>query len=738
MRRKLWAGLVMILMFVVILSACHGGRAAGPSSSSNTYGDLLAGSFNNLTNYPTPTDITYKTIDGITITESAYPGQVMIIANANATSSIITQLITSNGGTVVAQIPNAGLYCATIDPNTLNTFLSAMYQSSYIGDAFPNGVNDANVGSATVKSIPRNYSASSTTSSLFTTGLPVDSSLIQTIDSPKLTGCGTLTHEAAVAAVAGQCVSANINDITSASGYDPNVGISDLAMFGAITDLLHNAQTTSSSLPLIINISMGKQGADAGNIKVFNRFAMALLVVSQHYPNILKNALILFGGGNVSKDISNAFSMKNGVTKSIYFDSGVMDHLYVVASQKGTTDTDTIYGCPVTYASVGSPNVFSASNCNRKIPDQYCIFHGTSFGTPAIANLIARTFLASNKTIPLSTIAKALWNYQTNNNGTLPTALQLLSSSGWTGPVPTSCNLTCGTHQTTNNCVCFTSTTLNQTASGINALNVAYGIRDYSDISAGYIVGVGTSPANDEVSFYGYMDANASFNVVPINSSILLQSGVQGILVQGINFSGATVGSYEDSAFNTHGFILPNGGGSSTDGKSYDFPGTTGGTIIRSINNSGIIAGYYSDSKFLTHGFYDGKSYDFPGTTGGTIISSINNAGTIAGYYSDSGGASHGFTLQSGSTVPVSYDFPGTTGGTIISSINDSGIIAGYYEDSTGVSHGFYDGVSYDFPGTTGGTIIKGINNKDTFAGSYEIVTNNTVVTNAFITSVAR
>ena len=600
---------------------------------------------------------------------------------------------------MVAQIPNAGLYCATIDPNTLNTFLSAMYKSSFIGDAFPNEVIGVDVGSATVKSIPRNYSTSSTKSSLFTTGLPVDSSLIQTIDVAKLTGCGTLTHEAAVAAVAGQCVSTNINDIMNQDGSTSWFDIES-----AVVSLLHNAQIKTPNLPLIINISMGpiKNPSAFDLFCAWNRCAMILVGLSLHYPNILQNVLILFSGGNASIDISNAFSMKNGFTESIYFDSGVMDHLYVVASQKGTTDTDKIYGCPVDYASVGSPNVFSASNCNVKIPDQYCIFHGTSFGSPAIANLIARTFLASNKTIPLTTIAKALWNYQTNNNGTLPTALQLLSSSGWTGPVPTSCNLTCKvtptSTETTNNCACFTSTTLtlttlNKIASGFNTLNSAYGIRDYSDISAGYIVGTGTSSAKGEVvSFYGYMDANASFNVVPINSSIIIQPDVQDIFVQGINFSGTIVGDYYTSMGLSHGFILPTGGGSTTGGVNYDFPGASGGgdTWITGINNSGTIAGFYTNSWDLEHGFYDGKSYDFPGAAS-TFVQGINDSNTIAGYYYINGESSF---------------------------------------------HGFYDGLSYDFPGTTGGTIIYGLNNHNSFVGSYW--TTETATPAAFIATVAR
>lgn len=55
-------------------------------------------------------------------------------------SDTVTQLISNNGGTVIAQILNADLSLAIINPNMLNTFLSATYQSSVAVDAFSNGV----------------------------------------------------------------------------------------------------------------------------------------------------------------------------------------------------------------------------------------------------------------------------------------------------------------------------------------------------------------------------------------------------------------------------------------------------------------------------------------------------------------------------------------------------------------------------------------------------------------------
>jgi hypothetical protein len=86
--------------------------------------------------------------------------------------------------------------------------------------------------------------------------------------------------------------------------------------------------------------------------------------------------------------------------------------------------------CNIGYADIGPTNdmnVMSAPGCNVLIPGTGCFDNGTSFSTPAIANLIAKAFLAANRTINLSIIAKDVMKYQKNNQGRLPSITQLVS-----------------------------------------------------------------------------------------------------------------------------------------------------------------------------------------------------------------------------------------------------------------------------------------------------------------------
>ena len=202
-----WLGILSVSNNALSGSGTWNGSLSGVTCTgtwSGQIGDaLFDGSFNNLMTYPEPVSITYSTKDNITLTVNAFPGQVVILSDRNTSSETMTNLINSNGGTVVAQIPNAGLYLAIIDPNILNSFLSAMYQSSMVIDAFPNGIT---VARHYKKGIGSNSDRAAANSN----------SLIQTIDLPVDIGCGTTTHEDAGAGMAGQGgISVNINDVAN-------------------------------------------------------------------------------------------------------------------------------------------------------------------------------------------------------------------------------------------------------------------------------------------------------------------------------------------------------------------------------------------------------------------------------------------------------------------------------------------------------------------------------------------
>lgn len=108
----------------------------------------------------------------------------------------------------------------------------------------------------------------------------------------------------------------------------------------------------------------------------------------------------------------------------------------------------------------------------------------------------------------------------------------------------------------------------------------------------------------------------------------------------GINSSGEIVGSYEDSDFFSHGFLLKNGttcDRSSANCITIDVPGSFG-TILTGINDSEEIVGFYeafgtpSPRAFIySHGTFTG--IDCPGALD-TVATGINNAGDVVGHCS--------------------------------------------------------------------------------------------------------
>jgi len=204
----------------------------------------------------------------------------------------------------------------------------------------------------------------------------------------------------------------------------------------------------------------------------------------------------------------------------------------------------------------------------------------------------------------------------------------------------------------------------------------------------------------------------------------------RGTVAMGINDSGVIVGFYSTGTYTTnsvyHGFQrlatspytittidAPNAG-------TGDGPGFKQGTQAYGINASGQIVGSYTDSNFYHHGFLlSGTTYtviDPPGTSttqcinthgknfGGTSADSIDAAGDVAGHYLDTTCAQHGFVHTAGgtytsldaagadtsvcsSTAGMEETFCGT--GLLAVLMDSVGDITGGYVDSNGIIHGF-------------------------------------------------
>ncbi len=248
----------------------------------------------------------------------------------------------------------------------------------------------------------------------------------------------------------------------------------------------------------------------------------------------------------------------------------------------------------------------------------------------------------------------------------------------------------------------------------------------------------------------------------------------RGTVAMGINDSGVIVGFYSTGTYNTnsvyHGFQrlatspytitnidAPNAG-------TGNGPGFKQGTEAYGINASGEIVGSYTDSNFYHHGFLlSGSTYtviDPPGASttqcinshgknfGGANADSIDTAGDIAGSYLDTSCAQHGFVRTASGTY-TSLDAAGADTSPCSSSagvgetlcgtgllavlIDSVGDITGGYADTNGILHGFVrpvgtgtiTGFSDPNAGTTGtisGTMGTGISSSasgTTIAGAY-------------------
>jgi len=120
---------MMAGLFAFAPAGCSGSKADSAAS--------LTEAFNYTGTYPTPTKIAYTAMDGNTYNLRAFPGQVAVILNSANTSSMATKLIEANSGKVIAQIPKAGMYWASVTAGTEAKFISAVSKESFVVDAFP-------------------------------------------------------------------------------------------------------------------------------------------------------------------------------------------------------------------------------------------------------------------------------------------------------------------------------------------------------------------------------------------------------------------------------------------------------------------------------------------------------------------------------------------------------------------------------------------------------------------------
>jgi uncharacterized membrane protein len=212
------------------------------------------------------------------------------------------------------------------------------------------------------------------------------------------------------------------------------------------------------------------------------------------------------------------------------------------------------------------------------------------------------------------------------------------------------------------------------------------------------------------------------------------------------NSVNAIVGDFDDSAGNTHGFILM--GGVCT---PIDFRGATF-TQVNGINASGQLVGTYVASSVPRAFFFSGSSFTDPNNY--KTLSPPNSTRSQAGFINAQGQVNgvyrtptptpagqalrHGFLWQSGSgfiapPTPINVSEGGmeidVPEGTTLFGINDPGQMVGTYVDIRGNRHGFFrdtagNYTTLDAPGSTL-TVAEGINNSGEIVGLYNDVGGN-------------
>ena len=202
----------------------------------------------------------------------------------------------------------------------------------------------------------------------------------------------------------------------------------------------------------------------------------------------------------------------------------------------------------------------------------------------------------------------------------------------------------------------------------------------YGINSAGVAAGWCSSTAGPEI---GFTWAKGKFTDITITGASLVNAN-------GINDSGAVVGTYVDSGGVQHGFLLQ--GGTLT---KLDPPGTVSLNTAWGINNAGVITVYGSDPNGMYLSFTTadkGQTYTpfhAPGEgSTGTAIHQINNNGDIIATYFDTSGNRHGVLYHAG--MYYSFDDPNGVGSTRADGLNDMLVIVGRY------GSGVYGGVGFE------------------------------------------
>jgi hypothetical protein len=104
--------------------------------------EILQDAFSLEEEIPEAADIAYQNREGVLFTASAYRGRVQVLADLRISPRKVKKFIEQNGGTIVGQIPAAGIYLAKIHSGEESKLINRLFSEPWVRDAFPQYIWD--------------------------------------------------------------------------------------------------------------------------------------------------------------------------------------------------------------------------------------------------------------------------------------------------------------------------------------------------------------------------------------------------------------------------------------------------------------------------------------------------------------------------------------------------------------------------------------------------------------------
>jgi hypothetical protein len=378
---------------------------AGPIALAGGGTDILDQAMNFGGPHPTPAPVTYDDKSSQALTTLAFPGEIFLVVSPTAMNlSAATSLIQTHGGTVIAQIPAAGLYWVQVGVGTETGFINVVQGNPAVIFAGPNVPLTGSQANQ-----PVDLSEATSTTPLIPSG-PND--LIAQFDlfsfAPAIDVCG-LAHGFGVngfleqGGLGAMLYNMNLKGLFEGKGLaepsDLGVGLARAAE-GALSQrqkLIVNMSLQPKNQP---NDGRNRQICETnqfdtncsgdgsqlvGNYASWKSDESAFLVgiASQLHnmpDNLRNNTIVVISAGNSGLDLTNEIMrIRERLPRAL-------PHMLIVGSlgtngqpfaghNHSTSPTDMLYAPGVNVVVPGTGG---------------CLSNGTSFAAPAVANLAAR------------------------------------------------------------------------------------------------------------------------------------------------------------------------------------------------------------------------------------------------------------------------------------------------------------------------------------------------------------